>query len=114
MSKFMDAPYFYNVSMEAKHLSANFLRIMALFFVLYMFNTSIYFILRAGGDTKSTLFMDSGFMWMLNIPLVMLLAYHTNLHVLIVYAIGQSTDVLKACVSYYLLKKEKWVKNLTT
>lgn len=108
------APYFYNVSMEAKHLSANFLRIMALFFVLYMFNTSIYFILRAGGDTKSTLFMDSGFMWMLNIPLVMLLAYHTNLHVLIVYAIGQSTDVLKACVSYYLLKKEKWVKNLTT
>ena len=108
------APYFYNVSMEAKHLSANFLRIMALFFVLYMFNTSIYFILRAGGDTKSTLFMDSGFMWMLNIPLVMLLAYHTNLHVLIVYAIGQSTDVLKACVSDYLLKKEKWVKNLTT
>lgn len=108
------APYFYNVSMEAKHLSANFLRIMALFFVLYMFNTSIYFILRAGGDTKSTLFMDSGFMWILNIPLVMLLAYHTNLHVLIVYAIGQSTDVLKACVSYYLLKKEKWVKNLTT
>ena len=108
------APYFYNVSMEAKHLSANFLRIMALFFVLYMFNTSIYFILRAGGDTKSTLFMDSGFMWMLNIPLVILLAYHTNLHVLIVYAIGQSTDVLKACVSYYLLKKEKWVKNLTT
>lgn len=108
------APYFYNVSIEAKHLSANFLRIMALFFVLYMFNTSIYFILRAGGDTKSTLFMDSGFMWMLNIPLVMLLAYHTNLHVLIVYTIGQSTDVLKACVSYYLLKKEKWVKNLTT
>lgn len=107
------APYFYNVSMEAKHLSANFLRIMAMFFMLYMFNTSIYFVLRAGGDTKSTLFMDSGFMWTLNIPIVMFLSYCTSLPVLVVYAIGQSTDLLKAVVSYYLLRKEKWVRNLT-
>lgn len=107
------APYLYNVSMEAKDLSANFLRIMALFFVLYMFNTSIYFILRAGGDTKSTLFMDAGFMWSLCIPIVIVLSYKTNLPVLVVYALGQSTDILKACLSYYLLKKEKWVKNLT-
>lgn len=107
------APYFYNVSMESRHLAANFLRIMSLFFVLYMFNTQIYFTLRAGGDTKSTLFMDSCFMWALNIPLVMVLSYFTNLPVLVIYIVGQSTDLIKACLSYHLLKKEKWVKNLT-
>lgn len=107
------APYFYNVSSEAQHLSANFLRVIALFFGLLVFNTSIYFILRTGGDTKSTLFMDSGFMWSLCIPIVAFLAYQTTLPVLFVYAFGQGCDIVKAFLSYHLLKKEKWLVNLT-
>ena len=107
-------PYLYNVSSEAKHLAADFLRVMAMFFVLYMFNTSCYFVLRAGGDTKSTLYMDSLFMWTFNIPLVALLSYFTTIPAIALYAIGQSTDLVKALLSYRLLKKEKWVRNLAS
>ena len=107
------APYLYNVSDEAKHLAANFLRVMSIFFVMYVFNSSIYFVLRAGGDTKSTLFMDSCFMWICNIPVVAGLSYFTDLNVILLYTCGQMTDVLKAGLSYYLLRREKWVKNLT-
>lgn len=101
------------VSKEALNLANHFLKVMAIFFILYMFNTQCYFILRTGGDTKNTMFMDSGFMWAFNIPLVYLIAYHTSIPVLYVYCIGQSTDILKAIIAYKMIRKEKWAKNLT-
>ena len=107
------APYLYNVSLEAQHLAASFLRVMSIFFVMYVFNSSIYFVLRAGGDTKSTLFMDSCFMWVCNIPVVAGLSYFTGLNVILLYVLGQMTDVLKAGLSYHMLRREKWVRNLT-
>lgn len=107
------APHFYNVSLEAKELASSFLRVMAVCFVLYMYNVQCYFILRAGGDTKSTLFMDSGFMWLFNIPLVMYLSYMTDINIVWVYFLGQMTDIIKAFLSTYLVRKEKWVRNLT-
>lgn len=107
------APDFYNVSIESKELARSFLQVMAVCFVLYMYNVQCYFILRAGGDTKSTLFMDSGFMWMFNIPLVFYLSYMTNVDIVLVYLFGQLTDIIKAFLSTYLVRKEKWVKNLT-
>jgi len=103
-----------NVSQEALMTAKIFLRCMGLMYWLYMFNAQCYFTLRAGGDTKSTLFMDSGFMWCVNIPLVLLLAYKTNINVYLVYLIGQSTDILKSFISFSMVKKEKWIKNLTT
>ena len=106
-------PYLYNVSIEAKDLSKDFLRVMAMCFVLYMYNTESFFILRAGGDTKSTLLFDSCFMWFFNIPLVAALSYLTDINVLIVYFLGQFTDLPKAFIATYFIKKEKWVRNLT-
>lgn len=78
-----------------------------------MANTECYFVLRAGGDTKSTLFMDSLFMWTINLPLVGLLAYTTNISILALYVVGQCTDLVKLCFAYWLVSKEKWVKNIT-
>lgn len=106
------APHFYNVSMEAKDSSVMFLRIMSLLFWIYMSNAQCYFILRAGGDTRSTLFMDAGFMWLVNLPIVGFITYFTDFNVIILYVIGQSTDFLKLAIAYRLVSKEKWVNNL--
>ncbi len=115
MSSFtLVVPYLYSkVSKESLDLANQFLIVMSIFFILYMFNTQTYFILRTGGDTRNTMFMDSGFMWVFNIPLVYILAYHTNIPVLYVYAIGQSTDILKSIIAYRMIRKEKWARNLT-
>ena len=115
MSSFtLVVPYLYSkVSKESLDLANQFLIVMSIFFILYMFNTQTYFILRTGGDTRNTMFMDSGFMWAFNIPLVYILAYHTNIPVLYVYAIGQSTDILKSIIAYRMIRKEKWARNLT-
>lgn len=106
-------PHFYQVSPQAKQVAVDVLRIMALMFWIYMANTQCYFTLRAGGDTRSTLFMDSGYMWLVNIPLVGCLTYFTGSSILLLYFVGQMTDIVKLVFGYSLVRKEKWVVNLT-
>ncbi len=89
------------------------MKVVAVYFMVFTFNTQVYFTLRAGGQTKQTMMMDSLFMWSVLIPVVFYLSYYTDLPVLWVYVLGQGTDLLKAFLSYHLLRKEKWVVNLT-
>ncbi|MEG0177545.1 MATE family efflux transporter [Anaerorhabdus sp.] len=107
-------PYLYhNVSVDALKIAEVMLRIQSVMFAIYVLNTQNYFILRAGGDTKSTLIMDSAFMWCINIPLVGILAYYSPLNAFLLYIAGQSTDLIKLCFGYWLVRKEKWLVNLT-
>ncbi len=107
-------PYLYqNISMDALKIAENMLRIQSFMFAIYVLNTQNYFVLRAGGDTKSTLIMDSAFMWLINIPLVALLAYFSPIGIYALYIAGQSTDLIKLAFGYWLVRKEKWVRNLT-
>ena len=106
-------PHFYSVSMETKELASTFLRIMSCLFWIYMANCQCYFLLRAGGETKKTLLMDSGFMWTINIPLVAAITYLTGFNIFVLYIVGQCTDLLKLSISYHLVRKETWLNNLT-
>ena len=107
-------PYLYgSLSIESQELAMLMMKIQAAFFILYTLNCENFFIVRAGGDTRSTLLMDSGFMWCVQIPLLAILAYFTNINIFLMYMIGQSTDFLKFVFSYRLVRKEKWVVNLT-
>jgi len=105
-------PQWYDVTDVSRQTATAFLQIMACMFWLYMSNAQCFFILRAGGDTKSTLLMDAVFMWAINLPAVGLVAYLTDWNVYAIYLVGQSTDFLKFFLAYSLVKKEKWVKNL--
>jgi putative MATE family efflux protein len=109
----MIVPQLYDVTLIEREIASSVLRVMSVMFVIYMSTAECYFILRAGGDMKSTLIMDSVFMWVVNVPVVFVVAYYTNWPILAVYLAGQSTDFLKLMISYALVKKEKWVKNLT-
>lgn len=106
-------PQFYNVSVESQHIAATILRIQSVMFWIYMSTAQSYFILRAGGDMKSTLMMDAGFMWFVNIPIVGLVAYLTGVNIYVLFIVGQSTDFIKLTLAYRLIKKERWLNNLT-
>ncbi len=105
-------PNWFQISKEAREITTTTLRIMSCMFWIYMLNTSLYFTLRAGGDTKSTFYMDSIYMWTFNIPLVAAVAYFTDFDIYTLYIIGQSTDLVKMFIAYRLVRKEKWVVNL--
>lgn len=106
-------PGLYDLTPHTHELAANLIRVCGTLFWIYMINTEIYFILRAGGDTKATLLMDSCFMWLINIPLIAALAYLTDLNIYFVYIAGQLTDLVKMGIASYFFKRERWVKNLT-
>lgn len=107
-------PYLYvSASPDVLEVAMTMIRIHSFCFILYTLNTQNYFIVRAGGDTRSTLIMDSGFMWLFTIPLLFVLAYFTPISIYLMFVIGQSTELLKLMLSGNLLRKEKWVVNLT-
>lgn len=101
------------VTETSQDIAMNLLRVQSLMYWIYMGSTQCYFILRAGGDMKHTLIMDSGFMWIINIPLVGFAAYFTDLSYFWMYMIGTSTDIFKFIFAYRLVHREKWVVNLT-
>lgn len=105
-------PNFYQVSELAKQSATAYLQVMSVLFWIYLLNAQCYFILRAGGDTKSTLMMDAGYMWTVNMPIVFAFTYYSNVSFIVLYMIGQTTDVIKLVIAYRFVKKEKWVVNL--
>ena len=71
-------------------------------------------VLRSGGDAKSTLILDSGFMWFFTIPALAGFAYFTDISIYLLFALGRGSELVKLVLSFILLKKEKWVANLTS
>jgi|LSQX01.2.fsa_nt_gb putative MATE family efflux protein len=106
-------PQLYNVSDKVRNMATNLIRIQGLFFFIYMHNAQSFFVIRAGGDTRSTLIMDAGFMWFINLPVVGFFSYMTNYNIFVLYIAGQITDIIKMFVTSYYFRKEHWVKNLT-
>ena len=103
-----------SASQDVIDVAQAMVKVQSIFFILYTLFIQNYFIIRAGGDTKSTLLMDAGFMVFVTIPVLFVLAYYTNMNIYLMYICGQSVDVIKFFLSRYLLKKEKWVVNLTS
>lgn len=107
-------PFLYSsASLEVLNIAQNMIRVQSFFFVVYTLNVQTFFILRSGGDAKSTLILDSGFMWLFTIPMLGMISYFTNINIYLMYAIGQSSEFVKLILSATLLRKEKWVVNLT-
>ncbi|MDY0010624.1 MAG: MATE family efflux transporter [Candidatus Izemoplasmatales bacterium] len=102
----------YDITETTKRIAANNIRINAIFIPVYSFNVSMYFTLRAGGDTRSTMMMDSGYMWVVQVPLIFVLARVTNLNVIMLFLIVQLLELPKSVFALSRYKKENWVRNL--
>ena len=102
----------YDVAETTKDIARFNIRINALFIPVYSFNVALFFTLRSGGDTKSTFLIDSGYMWVVAVPIAMVLAYFTDLKVTMMFLLIQSLDLPKMFFGLSRFRKEHWVKNL--
>lgn len=110
------APYiavFYNVEDVIKETIVKLLSIKSFLLPVYVYNVCVFFTLRAGGDTFSTMLLDSGFLWCAGVLISTVLSMFTNIPLVLLYAIIESLDVLKLFVATYFLKKGNWAKNMT-
>ncbi len=93
--------------------SANLLRIMGIIFPVYIMTVTLFFTLRAGGDTLGVLIMDGGIMWGLSIPVAFILMKFTSFSIYGVFIGVESIEFVKLVVGLYRYKKYKWVQNIT-
>ena len=77
------------------------------------YTNATYFTLRSGGQTMVTFLFDSCFVWLFCVPLAYLLSRFTAITIVPLYIICQGTDLLKCFLGAYMLKKGKWIQNLT-
>lgn len=112
---FICAPLFpalYNTSDGVKNLAASFMRVAAVCMPLFGFSHASYFTLRSGGKTIITFLFDSMFVWVISIPTAFILSRYTSMHIIPMYFVCQSLDIIKCIIGYILLKKGVWLNNL--
>ena len=105
-------PGAYRTSAEVRALATSFLRIYALCMPLFSFCNSAYFILRSGGKTLITFLFDSGYTWVIAVPVAWSLVHLTNMNVVAVYLCVQLADVIKCVFGFVLVRRGMWLNNM--
>jgi Na+-driven multidrug efflux pump len=80
---------------------------------LWSFINVQFAISRAGGDTALGMYVDVSVHTLLFAPGSVILSFFTTLAPVPMFAILKLTDFVKLFIARHLLRKEKWVKNLT-
>ena len=106
-------PRFYNTTPAIRALASRLICVMALVLPFDSFAHGCYFTIRSGGKTAVTFLFDSGFSWVVIVPTAFLLARHTGLAIVPLYAICSFTVVLKALIGGFMVNRRYWVNTLT-
>ena len=107
-------PRLYNTSEDVRALATGFLRIYAACLPLYTFGDIAYFTLRSGGKTVITFLFDSGYTWVIAVPLAWALVHLTQMPVLMVYLCVQLADIIKCVFGYVLMRRGVWLNNMVS
>jgi len=107
-------PMIYNTEPEIKALASSLILVSGFALPVFGFVNTTYFTLRSGGKTVITFLFDSGFMWLVTIPVVFCTSNFTALPVVLVYILCQTTELIKAVVGAVLVKKGVWLNSMTT
>ncbi len=105
-------PFAYNTTDSIRHLATRLMQINAVIMPLDAFAHSTYFTLRSGGKAFITFLFDSGFVWLVSIPVATALCQFTSLTILPIYAICLGLTLLKAIIGIVLVIKGVWIKNI--
>ncbi len=114
---FLIAPIFpkiYNTNSDVQKLARGFITVTSLFLPVNAFINSCYFTLRSGGKTVVTFLFDSVFVWIVSVPLAFILSHFTGIHVLRIYLLVNSADLIKACIGLVLVRKNVWMENIVS
>ena len=103
----------FNVSPEVIHNASLILNVTSIFLWVRINNmTTVVGILRAGGDTKFSLFLDGIIIWIVGVPLTALGAFTFHLPVYWVAVCVMSEEVTKWGFGIHRYRSRKWINNL--
>ncbi|MBV6452226.1 MAG: Multidrug resistance protein MdtK [Anaerolineales bacterium] len=104
----------YNVSPEVISNASHVINIITFFIWMRVNNMTIVVgILRAGGDTRFSLFLDGIIIWLVGVPMAYLGANVWGLPVYFVYLCAMSEEATKWILGIRRYLSRKWIHNLT-
>ena len=110
------APFFpkiYDATDSVRMLATQLILISAIFLPFNGYTNAAYFTLRSGGQTLVTFLFDSCFVWAFCVPLAFVLSRFTDIPILWLFFICQSTDLIKCAIGAFMIRQGKWIQNLT-
>ena len=113
----ISAPYavrWFNVPAEVQTLGRYCLYVLSAALWMKMFNMiNIVGILRGGGDTKFSMYLEMGAIWLLGVPSAFLGGLVWKLPIYTVYALTMIEELCKVLIGIHRIVSRKWIHNLT-
>jgi len=113
---FLSAPYIvtlFNISENVQFSAKRILVVLSIVMIPKVFNTILVVgILRGGGDTRFSMFLDMGSVWFIGVPLAFIGALVLKLPVYWVVALVSFEEIVKALFGIPRLISKKWVRNV--
>lgn len=104
---------FYNVSEQVRFEAVILLIIIGLFAPIRNTNlVQIVGVLRSGGDTKTSLVLDSLDVWIIALPMGFVFGLWLNWSILIVYPLMMLGEIVKFVIIVPRVNRGKWIRNL--
>ncbi len=105
--------FFRNLTPGLYAASKKLLIVLAIFFSVKSFNgTMIVGVLRGGGDTKFSMILEMGSVWLVGVPLAFLGALVFKLPVYYVFLMVHMEEIVKASIGMFRIVSKKWVTNV--
>ncbi|RPH74146.1 MATE family efflux transporter, partial [bacterium] len=103
----------FNVPSTVIATARGFITIFACTIPIRIFNlTNIVGILRSGGDTRFSLFLDTAALWLVAVPLAFLAGLVWHLPPIYVYLMATVEEVVKFSLGRWRLLSGRWINNL--
>ena len=104
----------YNVSPAVIQNAGSLINVVTFFLWVRVNNmTTVVGILRAGGDTRFSLFLDGMIIWIVGVPMAYLGAFVFDFPVHLVYLCAMSEEATKWVLGIRRYFSRKWINNLT-
>ncbi len=103
---------FLNLSPAARVVTRGLVMVIALYLPIWALLNAQFAVSRAGGDTAMGVWVDVGVTYLVFIPAAFALAFLTPLGPVALFGLAKISDIPKALVARWWLRKERWLRNL--
>lgn len=107
-------PLIYNTEQEVRTLTTYLLFVAAAALPIQSMCHVMYFTIRSGGKTFITFLFDCVFTWVVALPIAFYFSRYTELHIVLIYASVQFSEVIKVMIGLYLLRSGIWANNMVS
>ncbi|MDR1803028.1 MAG: MATE family efflux transporter [Treponema sp.] len=105
---------FSNLSAAARATSFGLILVILAYLPLWGLLNLQFAISRAGGDAAMGMYTDLSVNTLLFVPGAVILSFFTSMPPVPMFAVLKLTDIIKLFICRHFLRKERWVKNLTS